>query len=238
MHIVAYVVAGLLAAIVLLFAFIGLLYLTRGTPVRRVRAPGDSDGPPAPRDPCFAETVELLTKTGLVDGHSVDVFTCGDELYPRLWEDLLADAVPPHPPAEQRRTVAPAVLVRQDEPMNRSWKVDLATLFQSLLEPEVVESPLASAAGAISEREAFSELSMDAAHEASLAISSPFHWEPKPAWINIPGHATPAFLNPANTRRFAARPKIPIRPLHKQAFYRRFFFYLRRWLSRDSSKTV
>ena len=88
MGIVGYVATGVLTLVVLLFAFIGLLYLTRGTPVRRVRAPGDSDGPPAPADPCFAQTVELLTKTTLAEGHSVDVFTCGDELYPQLWEDL------------------------------------------------------------------------------------------------------------------------------------------------------
>ena len=80
--------AALAGAVVLLLAAVGVLYLTRGTPVRRVRAPGDAHGPPAVADPTFPPTVELLTKTPLARGHAVDVFACGDELYPRLWEDL------------------------------------------------------------------------------------------------------------------------------------------------------
>lgn len=151
----------------------------------------------------------------------------------QLWEDLLAEDVPPHPTTTQRRTVGEAVVLRQDEPMSRSRRVNLATLVHSLLEPEVAESPLPSAVEAISEEEAFSERPLEAAHEAILAISFPFHWEPKPAWINITGHSTPAFLNPADPRRFVPRPKIPIRPLHKQPFYIRFFFYLSRWLRRS-----
>ena len=151
----------------------------------------------------------------------------------QLSENLLAHAVAPHPTAKQRRTVGAAVVLRQDKPMSHSWRVDLATLFHSLLEPEVAESPLPSAVAANSEGEAFLERPMEAAHEAILAISSPFHWEPKPAWINIPGHSTPEFLNPADPQRFVPMPKIPIRPLHKQPFYRRFYFYLSRWLGRS-----
>lgn len=77
-----------LALPVLVFALVGVLYVTRGTPVRRVRAPGDAHGPPAVDDPAFVPTVELLTKTPLHAGHAVDIFACGDELYPRLWDDL------------------------------------------------------------------------------------------------------------------------------------------------------
>ncbi len=76
--------------VVLLFATIGVLYVTRGTIVRRVRAPGDAEGPPEVRDPQFQATVALLTKTDLHDSHSVEVMTCGDELYPCLWDDLRA----------------------------------------------------------------------------------------------------------------------------------------------------
>jgi hypothetical protein len=155
-----------------------------------------------------------------------------NEQLAHLWEELRAEDVPPHPTSTQQSTVGAAVVLRQDEPMSRSRRVNLATLFHSLLEPEVAESPLPSAVEAISEGEAFSERPLEAAHEAILAISSPFHWEPKPAWINIPGHSTPASLNPADPRLFVSRPKIPIRPLHKQPFYMRFFFYLSRWLRR------
>ncbi len=73
---------------VLLFAALGVLFVTRGTPVERVRAPGDAHGPPAVGDAAFAPTVELLTKTALHHGHAVEIFGCGDELYPRLWEDI------------------------------------------------------------------------------------------------------------------------------------------------------
>jgi len=37
----------------------------------------------------------------------------------------------------------------------------------------------------------------------------------------------------ADPLRFAARPKIPIRPLHKQPFFLRILFYLRRWLRKS-----
>jgi len=80
--------AGLLTFVVLVFALIGFLYVTRGTPVRRVRAPGDAGGPPGVCEPQFTATVELLTKTELRGGHAVQIMTCGDELYPRLWDDL------------------------------------------------------------------------------------------------------------------------------------------------------
>ncbi len=122
------------------------------------------------------------------------------------------------------------------EPVSRSWRADLAKLFHNLLED--VESPRPSADEAISEGEMFSGISLKAAHEEILSFSSPFRWEPKPAWINAPVQSNPPFSNMTDPRCFAPRPKIPIRPLHKQPFYKRFFFYLRRWLSRNSRKTV
>lgn len=73
---------------------------------------------------------------------------------------------------------------------------------------------------------------MAAAHEASLALSNPFHWEPKPSWTAAPARSNHQFSNAVHPQRFAQRPKIPMRPLHKQPFYQRFFFYLRCWLSR------
>jgi cardiolipin synthase A/B len=88
MHLVLIGTLLLLLLLFGVFALIGVLYITRGTPVRRVRAPGDTDGPPGAREARFQATVELLTKTELRGGHDVDVMTCGDELYPRLWEDL------------------------------------------------------------------------------------------------------------------------------------------------------
>jgi hypothetical protein len=120
--------------------------------------------------------------------------------------------------------------------VSRNWRVDLAKLFHNLLEE--VASPRPSADEAISEGEVFSDISLQVAHEEILAWSSPFRWEPKPAWINAPGQSNPPFSNMTDPRSFAPRPKIPIRPLHKQPFYKRIFFYLRRWLSGNSTKTA
>src|SRR5215204_3483962 len=80
------VVVLIFAAVIL--SVIGLQSLTRGTTIARLHTPGDGDGPPGPRDPLFCETLELLTKTSIVPGHEVEIFACGDETYPRLWEDL------------------------------------------------------------------------------------------------------------------------------------------------------
>ena len=81
------VVAALLVASFIL-AVIGLQSLTRGTTIARLKSPGDADGPPGPRDPLFCESLALLTKTAILPGHRVELFGCGDETYPRLWEDL------------------------------------------------------------------------------------------------------------------------------------------------------
>jgi cardiolipin synthase A/B len=81
------VVAALLLAAFIL-AVIGLQSLTRGTTIARLRSPGDGDGPPGPRDPLFCDSLALLTKTAILPGHRVELFGCGDETYPRLWEDL------------------------------------------------------------------------------------------------------------------------------------------------------
>lgn len=161
----------------------------------------------------------------------------------QLWEELRADPVPFQPVTKPGRTVDAPVLLRQDallprmaiddpRPENRSWRVDLARLFQSLWEPAVAESDPASAVEAISEGEAPQEVSMAAAHEAVLALSTPFRWEPRPAWIAAPAPPNHQSPNTVHPQHFVARPKIPLRPLHKRPFYKRLFFYLRRWLNR------
>lgn len=72
----------------LLLAFIGLRYLVRGTPVSRVRPAHRRYAASELSREHYARTLELHTSTKLESGHSVEVFSCGDELYPRLWEDL------------------------------------------------------------------------------------------------------------------------------------------------------
>ena len=80
----------LLTALVLLLAVIGLLSVTRGTPVRLVLALGDRDGPPAVTDSLFARTMELYTGVHIEPGHRVEELLNGDGTYPRLWQDLAA----------------------------------------------------------------------------------------------------------------------------------------------------
>ncbi|HJU64723.1 MAG TPA: phospholipase D-like domain-containing protein [Gemmatimonadaceae bacterium] len=77
-----------LVLLVVLFALIGVLYATRGTPLRGVRAVGEDKGRVAITDPLFAPTISLLTTTSLGPAGEVELLTNGDETYPRLWDDL------------------------------------------------------------------------------------------------------------------------------------------------------
>lgn len=73
---------------VLLLAMIGMRYLLRGTPIDRVRPARYRDEAPALADLWFRQTLELHTNTRLEAGHRLELTCCGDELYPRLWDDL------------------------------------------------------------------------------------------------------------------------------------------------------
>jgi cardiolipin synthase A/B len=92
MEIVLWIVGGLALAILVMMALIGFQHVTRGTPVRRVRGAGrrDGSGSPSVDDERFCYMMELLTDTVLKPGHTVELTTCGDETYPRLWKDLAA----------------------------------------------------------------------------------------------------------------------------------------------------
>lgn len=81
---VAYLLFGLVAG---LLAFIGLMSAVKGTPVHRVGSlPADAQPPTDSR--AFRDAMELVSKTPLSPGHQVEIFTNGDQTYPRLWEDL------------------------------------------------------------------------------------------------------------------------------------------------------
>jgi len=75
-----------LAVFVLAMALIGLLTITRGTPIGRVVTLSDS-GPPAIVDSLFERTFELFTGTHISDGNSVRRVDNGS-VYPPLWADL------------------------------------------------------------------------------------------------------------------------------------------------------
>jgi hypothetical protein len=122
------------------------------------------------------------------------------------------------------------------DPASAPWRESLDRLLHSLVELEstAVSSPPVEEVASPE----VSDLSMEAAHEEALSFSSPFHWEPKPAWIRAPAPPKRSASETVDVRRLVYIPKIPIRPLHKQPFYRRIFFYLRGWLSRTFRKTT
>lgn len=77
-----------LTAVVLLAAVIGILFLTRGTALRRVRGVGADGTPVCATEPEFAATVALLTGAEILPGNRVELALNGDGTYPRLWADL------------------------------------------------------------------------------------------------------------------------------------------------------
>ena len=71
-------------------ATVGLLFITRGTAVHRVRGVGADGAPVAPAEPAFPLTVTLLTGAPIVAGNRVELALNGDGTFPRLWADLRA----------------------------------------------------------------------------------------------------------------------------------------------------
>jgi cardiolipin synthase len=77
----------LLTVTVLAFALIGVLTVTRGTPVRSVVSLG-RDGAPPVNDSLFERTVELFTGAHIDPGNRVWQLLNGNGTYPQLWADL------------------------------------------------------------------------------------------------------------------------------------------------------
>src|SRR5688572_11248451 len=73
--------------IVGIFALIGLMSMTRGTPLRHVLF---DKSPPQVADSSFRQLVSLFTGIDLQPLHRVEQPLNGDGTYPRLWSDLRA----------------------------------------------------------------------------------------------------------------------------------------------------
>lgn len=73
---------------VLVFTVIGIRFVTRGTPVKRVQASTRASEAAPIEDSRFLANLELLAKVDLLPGNTVELCTCGDETYPRLWDDM------------------------------------------------------------------------------------------------------------------------------------------------------
>jgi cardiolipin synthase A/B len=82
------VVLGVLLLAVL--SLIGILSITRGTPVRAVVAIGDRNGPPAVTDSLFTQSMELYTGLHMTRGNAAQQMLNGIGTYPQLWKDLRA----------------------------------------------------------------------------------------------------------------------------------------------------
>jgi cardiolipin synthase len=67
---------------------IGILSITRGTPVKAVVAFGDPQGPPAITDSLFVQSMELYTGIHLTGGNAAQQMLNGVGTYPPLWRDL------------------------------------------------------------------------------------------------------------------------------------------------------
>jgi len=76
----------LVVLVVLAFALIGVLTVTRGSPVQGVLAVGD-DRLPGVRDSLFVQTLELFAGVHVEPGTKVEVLANG-ATYPRLWADI------------------------------------------------------------------------------------------------------------------------------------------------------
>ncbi len=84
------VVLWVVAAVILVVATVGVLFITRGTAVQHVRGVGADGTPVAVSEPAFPLTVGLLTGTPIVAGNRVELALDGDGTFPRLWADLRA----------------------------------------------------------------------------------------------------------------------------------------------------
>ena len=73
--------------VVTLLSLVGLLSLTRGTPMNRV-AYSARDGAPKVHDSTFRDLIALSTGMHLEPGNVVEQLLNGDGTYPRLWQDL------------------------------------------------------------------------------------------------------------------------------------------------------
>jgi len=81
------VVLGILVAGSL--ALVGILSITRGTPVEAVVTIGKKTGPPAVTDSLFSRMTELYTGLHMTSGNAAEQVNNGD-VYQRLWKDLRA----------------------------------------------------------------------------------------------------------------------------------------------------
>jgi cardiolipin synthase len=85
-----HIVRLLFLSLLLIAAAIGVLFITRGTALRRVRGVGADAAPVGASEPDFIGTVSLLAGGVILPGNRVELALNGDGIYERLWADLRA----------------------------------------------------------------------------------------------------------------------------------------------------
>ena len=123
-------------------------------------------------------------------------------------------------------------------PLSEQGRDDPEGLSYGQGEREDAQPSALSVEEANSESEGSSSVPFEDAHVEFSFLSPTLGPERRPAWVNAPVQPNPPYPNTADPRRLVYRSKIPIHPLHKQAFYRRILFFLRGWLSRRFRKTL
>lgn len=88
MTIVLGILVVLMGGALLFFTGAGFLYLARGNPVAGVRVIGGEATAPDVSEDLFTSQIERHVNAVLTDGNELDVLFNGEEVYPRLWEDL------------------------------------------------------------------------------------------------------------------------------------------------------
>lgn len=83
-----YILWTLAALPFVIFSVIGLRYLVRGTPVRRVRMASMHAHEPLEDNDQFRRALELLGHVQFTEGNRVELMRCGDDTYPRMFADL------------------------------------------------------------------------------------------------------------------------------------------------------
>jgi len=79
---------AVVAIVVVAFALIGFLYVTRGGAVKRVRAVGITERAVSPDEPEFPLSVAMATGVLLLPDNRVELAVNGDGTFSRLWSDL------------------------------------------------------------------------------------------------------------------------------------------------------
>jgi hypothetical protein len=155
----------------------------------------------------------------------------------RLWEQLLADRVPPDPPILEVRLSAPRseqTMAAEPSLLERAGFESLRLIKQALdiLSSPPNEEPQAGTCWAQDQEPLPESLKNweDARLHEPIQADSPVGL----TFIKVSREPESQAASAIDTRRIAYGLKIPMKPLHKRPIYQRVFFCLRQMMARGS----